>query len=745
MTSTIPAARRRGLKLSPASCVSAAAMAALLLGTSALAYEFEMGDELTGTIITTLSVGAQMRMADRDPRNVGYSNGGRMTTSDSDDGNLNYDKYDLTSQVTTITSEMRLKWRNYFGVLSGTAFFDSIAANNDLAVNGPPERPYRGEYSPEAKDYAAWDAEFREYYVGGNFSLFDRTLTVKAGSQILNWGEAFFTLNGISVINAFDVNKVLSPGAELKDALIPTPMIDVTYEVAEGLTAEAFYTLDFEAVRLPACGAFLSFNDNICRGAEGTSAQTDYGDTRAYTVGRDDFADYDTPPYPYGSGPQAVSVGIPILTDDETSGGSFGASLRYFSPDLNNTEFQFYYANYRSTLPGLYFKAPETYANGTGELNLTQAVPGLLNTIVTKLGVEQQELVVAALKALDPTLQLTGDLLTDLTDPVVSPLLAQLLDPSVGTLPRSVVFENMDGSAIYKYYPDNVQMLGFAFSTTESSTGIAINGELSFKHGVPVIVSGPLFLTQALNQLGGVPLDNAAYGAQLGFGPITGSNFGIAPYIEGPGGEFDGQQIPGRVIYGSELHNVWQAALRFTKIFGGTDLLARVTGANSIIGLVEFGGIHVDLNEGTPYAAYGQTGFTDFYARSLTVAGMPLTQPVEATSQGFPFVPTGHTPSQWSGGVQGIFFFEYPDLIGDMTVTPSIAFSTGLFGITPTPLPGFVKGMTSLMFSVKTDITQQFSVTANFLKSFGAGGGYSGSRNPFIDRDFVGVVATYQF
>ncbi|WP_158596140.1 DUF1302 domain-containing protein [Oleomonas cavernae] len=362
--------------------------AALVLATAgaATAYDFEVGDEVTGSIVTSLSVGVQLRVADRDPRVVGQENGGAAVPAVADDGDLNFDKYDVVNQLFTATSEMKLRWREYFATISGTAFLDTIAMNNDLAENGPESRPYRGRYSPPAKDEADWDIELRELYVGGNFTLFDRPLTLKVGNQILNWGEALFTLNGISVINGFDVSKLLTPGTEFKDALIPMPLATASYQITDNLSAEAFYGFGFEPIRVPACGAFLSFSDIICEGVEGTSIVTDYGDTRSYTVGRDNARDYDNPPYPLGTGPQAISLSVPILKDDDLTTNDYGVSIRYFAPELNNTEFSFYYAKYRSRLPSVYFRTPEVLADGTGEADLLRVSRGLLGSALGVLG-----------------------------------------------------------------------------------------------------------------------------------------------------------------------------------------------------------------------------------------------------------------------------------------------------------------------------------------------------------------------
>ncbi|WP_158596153.1 DUF1302 family protein [Oleomonas cavernae] len=309
-----------------------------------------------------------------------------------------------------------------------------------------------------------------------------------------------------------------------------------------------------------------------------------------------------------------------------------------------------------------------------------------------------------------------------------------------------MVLENLDNSDFYGYYPDDIQMLGMAFNTTENYTGIAINGEVSYKHNVPIIISAPIFLAMALNWAGGVPLDQGTAGAKLPIGPLMLNNFGLAPYLDAPGGyTFDDQFIPGRELRADKRHDVWQAALRFTKIFGGTNIVTSLTGANSVTALIEFGGIHVDLDDNMPYASFGQNGFSGFMSRPINLAGISLSPPIDPTVLGPPFGATGRLPTKWSGGVQGLFILDYPDLIDGVRLTPTFAFSTGLFGITPAPLPGFTKGMTSILVGLRADFSQQFSITASYFKSFGAGGGPSGSRNPFIDRDFIGLAAIYQF
>nr|WP_233560276.1 DUF1302 family protein [Oleomonas cavernae] len=196
---------------------------------------------------------------------------------------------------------------------------------------------------------------------------------------------------------------------------------------------------------------------------------------------------------------------------------------------------------------------------------------------------------------------------------------------------------------------------------------------------------------------------------------------------------------------GDERHDVWQASLRFTKIFGGSDFLTRVTGATQVLGLVEFGGIYADLNRETAYLSSGQYGFSGYYTPVVKILGIELFPAREFPDLGKPFVADYKLPTRWSGGVQGLFVFEYPDLVDGVRISPYVAFASGLFGTTPAPLPGFTKGMNAIVLGTRAEFSQSLTVSLSYFKSFGAGGGPGGSRNPLIDRDFVGATVTYQF
>ncbi|RJF89609.1 DUF1302 family protein [Oleomonas cavernae] len=642
---------------------------------SAQALDIEWG-EVSGSIITSLSVSTQIRMADRDPRNVGISNGGNFPSAGNDDGNLNFDKYDLTTLIGTATSEINLKWQNLGLYIRGTAFYDYIADNNELAVNGPPERGERGVYTMDGQEKARYDAYMQDYFVSGNFQVLDRNLSVRIGSQVLNWGEALFTINAISVINPIDVGRIRVPGAELRDALIPVPMAWASYELADGLSLEGFVTFGFEPFKLEACGAFMSATDSFCDGTRGVGVGTDFKDTRSYYKGRDN---------PQDNARNYDGISADTTIDDDAEGNDWGIALRYYSPELNNTEFGFYYINYQSRLPSI--NAFGDYKNpATGTLF---GIPGLT-------------------------------------------------DPGFGTAPRSVVLDNLDHGKLTIYYPDDVELYGMSFNTTVDSLGLAINGEISLKTNAPVWVSEPVLTFTVYNNAGGNPL-------------LANQAFGIAPYVEN-GQPFDPDAPPPLDLNLDEPHDLWNANLRFTKILPTTHWIVSALGANSIIALLEAATIYVDIDPDGPYdyAAYGQNGFSGFSTRPLNPLvdiGAPAVPALSLPEQGDARVKaTWKPPTQWSGGFTTLFILDYPAAFGTpINLTPIVAFQTGLFGSTPAPNPGFTKSMNSMYLALKADYLGSYSAQISYFKSWGAGGGLGGSRNPALDRDFIGLTVSYVF
>ena len=62
---------------------------------------------------------------------------------------------------------------------------------------------------------------------------------IRVGNQVLNWGESYFAVGGINASNSFDLQKLLTPGVQLKEAVLPAPMLSIAQGLGSGFDLEA--------------------------------------------------------------------------------------------------------------------------------------------------------------------------------------------------------------------------------------------------------------------------------------------------------------------------------------------------------------------------------------------------------------------------------------------------------------------------------------------------------------------------
>ena len=206
--------------------VLAAALAAAF-SAPAHAFQFESASgEVTGYFDTTISFGALWRMQGRDPTLLAITNGGTSRDPNSDDGNLNYRNGENVSLAAKATSDLLVKYGNFGVFARATYFYDWAAASKD------------GVPSTTKYDFQSQELELLDLYGYGKFDVFGRGLFVRAGNQVVSWGESTFIQNGINVLNPVNVAKLRVPGSELKEALKPTPMLWALQEITDDLRRE---------------------------------------------------------------------------------------------------------------------------------------------------------------------------------------------------------------------------------------------------------------------------------------------------------------------------------------------------------------------------------------------------------------------------------------------------------------------------------------------------------------------------
>jgi len=319
----------------------------------ASAYSFYIGD-VDASLNTTLSAGATWRTTDRDKRLIGQgtlgpsfvnSNEG-ASSNNFDDGNLNFDKGDTVSKIVKGTTDLFLSYDVDGSMLTRVGGFVRGRYYYDFELKDE-SREFK-ELNDRVSDNAS-GADLLDAYVFSDWFFGNVPVSIRYGKQVVSWGESTFIQGGINTINPIDVPAIRAPGAELKDALLPVEMLYVSAGITENVTVEAFVQTDWAEVEPDDCGTFFSTNDFAGKGCGPvllSSANTEENVIASNAVAK-------------------------RLSDkDPDSKDQFGVALRWFVPELNNSEIGLYYIKYNSRLPLI------SGTLGDGSFPTNQTAPG---------------------------------------------------------------------------------------------------------------------------------------------------------------------------------------------------------------------------------------------------------------------------------------------------------------------------------------------------------------------------------
>lgn len=409
---------------SPYFCVRGIAF--LLACTSPLAADaFQFNNaagDITGSFDTTISLGAAFRAQQRDPALVAITNGGTSRDINGDDGNLNYDRGDAYSSAIKVTHDLDIKYQNYGAFFRGTYFYDFVLDNKALNTSSG--------LSAGGKDRVDNNITLLDAFAYGNFkSIGERNFNVRLGQQVVSWGESTYILNGINIINPVDVSKLRIPGAELKEGLLPTPMLWASHDLSDGVSLEGFYAFKRGKTKLDPRGTYFSTTDALSDGAD-----------RIYVGSGRRFDQH-------GAALAFGLTGAPVwaprtLDRNADNGGEYGLALRSLLPSLNDTELGFFFINYHSKTP------------------LLSVVRGAA-TVTTAAGLAGSDAGCASSNLVNFNV-LIG----------VNPL-----GQGLCTGARAATY--------FGEYPENIHLYGLSFSTS-GPAGIALQGEYSYRPNQPL-------------------------------------------------------------------------------------------------------------------------------------------------------------------------------------------------------------------------------------------------------------------
>ncbi|MBL9202669.1 MAG: DUF1302 domain-containing protein [Opitutaceae bacterium] len=638
-----------------------ATLAALsLLAPSARAFTFTLG-EVKASFDSTVSLGGLYRLKDPEADYYGTSStfkgvAGLQNSVNADDGNLNYGK-GWASQILKGNHDLELKWRD-FGALARGYWFKDWKADDTR----------RTALSDQAKDRVASGAELLDLYARAKFTVgAGMPLEVRIGRQVLSLGESTFIPNGINVVNSADLSKLRTPGAELKEALLPVNMIKASLGVAPNVTVEPFMLLEFRRNELEPAGSYFSTNDFATRG--GSNVWLGFGS----------IAD------------QGSAIGAISREKDRDAGnfGQYGLATRFLVERLNNTEFGLYYARYHSRSPVISARTPTVAidTNLTGPLTAAFIRGGVPAAQAGPQAAAIFQLIVRS--SLAPASLTPVELATLNSAPVQAAIAGA----------RQIALLTAAASGRYfTEYAEGLNLFGLSFNTSLGKTGISWQGEVSLKNDVPLQVDDVELLFAALSSLA----------------PQFGSNNQLGNYL----GRF------GAEISGYRRHRVWTAQSTMTKVFGP------MFGSQQFTVLGEVGGVWANLPSKSTLRYDGPATFTGGSQAAMNGAGFPQ----------FPATASNAFPGKFSWGYQFLGRLDYNNVLPNVNMQPSLAFSHDVGGVTPLPLGNYIKGRRSVNLAVEFTFRNAWSLEARYVNFFGAG-----RYNLLGDRDYFATTAKFSF
>lgn len=332
-------------------------------------------DYIDGAFKCTNAWGGHCQTA---PAALAYNYDGSINT---DDGRLSFSKGDTVTAPIKLTSDIELNSGNFQGFFRVKAFYDAVLMDDNNFARG-------GDFTDDGEELAGASIDLLDAFVGYDFDVANRPVTVRVGKQVINWGEATFIPGGNSAFNPIDVPAIRRPGAEIKEALLPVEALYGSIALTDDISVEA-YVGGWDRYRLDVGGTFFAFSDSAEQGNNSGNPADLFYVGGSPTSGSQWVCDVAalTAAYP-AAGALATAVngawsknpcdsnvasadalvnytvgnaeqerfaidptdGMGRLADDDGD-DAMGLALRWYAENLNSTEFGFYYQKMDSRLP----------------------------------------------------------------------------------------------------------------------------------------------------------------------------------------------------------------------------------------------------------------------------------------------------------------------------------------------------------------------------------------------------------
>lgn len=582
---------------------------------------------------------------------------GAFAGSNSDNGNLNYDQYDVVAAITRFSPTVKFTYGDFRGKVRGLFYYDPVNADFDESHHNTLYQPSRTSRDDHLTKRFARGAKLREAFVTYEADAFNVTV----GNQVLTWGESLLTQFGsLNAINPYDANIARMPGAEISEYLQPVPAVTVGLDLGSGFAADVFYQLDWVPLAPDATGSFFSTSNVL-------------GGGRFILLGLGQYSQDPDRQYRAAGLTRLISSSTrtAYLLDEDAGappdGGQFGAKLTYYADDLNDgTEFGFYYLHYHSRIPNLSAIAADDSCTRDG-------VPGSFAS------------------ALAVCLGFAGE-----------------VNPIGGREPVPV-----DTLRPFLDYPEDIDMIGASFNTTALHWSIA--GEVAYRPNQPVQIAFSDIIFAAESPAfpeEDIPVPVNAVGNAAPF-TIPGHRTAAPDFLSGYRGITIGAND---VIRGYERFDVAQFALVGLRQLSSTEnwfradaaLLVWEISAEKIFDVPSHDRLQLEGAGDRTHHGPGAdgTGDPNGEANSLRI------NPTQQTS-GF--------ATSWAYGWRGLMRLTYNNALGGANLVPAVIVFHDLGGISPANIPNYVSGRKTIYAMLDVELSHALRVGVQYQVYTGGG------------------------
>lgn len=609
-------------------------------------------------------------------------------SSNTDDGDLNYDKGDLVTSGLKFTSHLSFGTVDYGINLGALAFYDPVNTDfdethfNRIVEPGPQPgvrtKTRRPRDTERDLGYRVELQEANAYYFMESWD--EQPLEFILGRQIVTWGEAAINVQGtLNFINPPDANALSRPGLELQDVYLPQSMLVVRGPVMGSLSFEAFYQLEWRPYGFPARGSFFSFFDG---GNELTPNE--------YVVG------------PFGKTPEdPLQLGVPALalarlvTDTSFSlrrapnrepgdSGQYGLALYWFLDEWIDTPtgLGFYHSNYHSRLPAASAFAADaacTRREGNARNHDTMNV---------------------------------ADFLLDCGVPGTN----TAANGGFDALP-------LDTGTYFLDFAEDIRLWGLTVDT--EAYGLAIQGELAYRENQPVQVDLEDVLFTAFQPI--FPRNDVLIAP--GLATLAASTRAIPTYVHQYRGGEPGEVEPGSYVRGYERFKTLHGTLGFTEITGERSPLW----ADEGVFLLEISGNWIpDLPPLDELQLEGPGTHTHFSPGIADTGDALKINPISNGRDGYV------TETAW--GYRFASFLRYTDVLyPGFALRPLLIFAHDVDGVAPGLAENFLEGRKVIVGNLQG---QYRDFRVDLIYAWFTGGG---DAHVLRDRDSIGVSISYEF